>query len=500
MTVRPAGIRDLAGLQGRLKGGVCASARRSLSPNWPMRDAEAFRDHWQHLDFAPLDLVRRRSWTSAGALAAIGEFRSELTKRRSLLLTTLFSPDQVLERLLCDLEGRDFPLADSWIGLLWLAVAARDATGGDLPADGGFAALDAELLRPLATRLVFLVASEPMRSRRTKNAWWADADLTSSGSGTLARALGPDSWHEVAARCQRERREWLACLSGYESHPFLALARPAEFETELRALVFRHGRRGFPLPVSVKPLEDPARLTAEDKVVIDEVTDRHFLPRFDLLSTLALALCDDRRAWFHGRIAVAGLAVAAALAAAVRAGMLLIHPATMLASVCLAIVGAGIVVFGRGWAAPWLLRFPAAAAVGVIALISLSPGGWVAAPPGGWLAVAVLSGAAVGYLVVEGRNHGLARGALVWRSLAVATVGAMYSLIVALIGLVWVAPAFIQNARVITALWHHPNYGHAGLALCLAASWCLAVGVFSQILWDDRPITAPLAHLSWRSR
>jgi hypothetical protein len=76
----------------------------------------------------------------------------------------------------------------------------------------------------------------------------------------------------------------------------------------------------------------------------------------------------------------------------------------------------------------------------------------------------------------------------------------MYSLIVALIGLVWVAPAFIQNARVITALWHHPNYGHAGLALCLAASWCLAVGVFSQILWDDRPITAPLAHLSWRSR
>jgi len=27
----------------------------------------------------------------------------------------------------------------------------------------------------------------------------------------------------------------------------------------------------------------------------------------------------------------------------------------------------------------------------------------------------------------------------------------------------------------------------------------LAVGVFSQIRWDDRPITAPLAHLSWRS-
>ena len=34
----------------------------------------------------------------------------------------------------------------------------------------------------------------------------------------------------------------------------------------------------------------------------------------------------------------------------------------------------------------------------------------------------------------------------------------------------------------------------------LALGGCLAVGVFSQILWDDRPITAPLAHLSWRNR
>jgi hypothetical protein len=38
------------------------------------------------------------------------------------------------------------------------------------------------------------------------------------------------------------------------------------------------------------------------------------------------------------------------------------------------------------------------------------------------------------------------------------------------------------------------------MLLVLAAAWCLAVGVFSQILWDDRPITAPLAHLSWRNR
>ena len=50
-----------------------------------------------------------------------------------------------------------------------------------------------------------------------------------------------------------------------------------------------------------------------------------------------------------------------------------------------------------------------------------------------------------------------------------------------------------------SALWHRPGYGRAGMVLLLATAWCLAVGVFSQILWDDRPITAPLAHLSWRS-
>jgi hypothetical protein len=70
---------------------------------------------------------------------------------------------------------------------------------------------------------------------------------------------------------------------------------------------------------------------------------------------------------------------------------------------------------------------------------------------------------------------------------------------VSLLGLVVVAPAFVQNGQKLAAIWHHPSYRHAAMVLVLATAWCLAVGVFSQILWDDRPITAPLAHLSWRS-
>jgi hypothetical protein len=69
---------------------------------------------------------------------------------------------------------------------------------------------------------------------------------------------------------------------------------------------------------------------------------------------------------------------------------------------------------------------------------------------------------------------------------------------VSLIGLVAVAPAFASPAGRLGGIWRQPGYGRAGLLLALAAAWCLAVGVFSQILWEDRPITAALAHLSWR--
>lgn len=65
----------------------------------------------------------------------------------------------------------------------------------------------------------------------------------------------------------------------------------------------------------------------------------------------------------------------------------------------------------------------------------------------------------------------------------------MHAVLVSAIGLAVVAPEFTG---------FRPGYRLTGLVLILAVTWCLAVGVFSQILWDDRPITAPLAHMSWR--
>jgi hypothetical protein len=87
-----------------------------------------------------------------------------------------------------------------------------------------------------------------------------------------------------------------------------------------------------------------------------------------------------------------------------------------------------------------------------------------------------------------------------YRSGGVVAVGDAHALLVSLIGLVAVAPGYVPAGSQLAALWRDPaGYRHGGMVLLLATAWCLAVGVFSQILWDDRPITAPLAHLSWRS-
>ncbi len=496
---------NLADLEIRLRGGICESARPSLPEDWARYEDEALHRNWPASAFAALGTFR----SADREPAAVSLLASELADSRNLLLVVLFSADRVLQHLR-DLRrdaDADFPEADSWVGLLWLSIAAWRVVGeGQSPRGAGFSVLDDDLLRPLAARLLFLVASEPMRSRQqAESAWWGRAEVELSESGIAGVALGPKSWHQLVGVCQLARRNWLRCLGAYESHPYLALAQPAELEEELRTLVFCDGRRGAgrrgaPLALSAAYLDSAASLTEEDKAVIGEVTDQYFLPRFDLRSVIRLATHDDDRAARRWRRIVGIVSLAAAIAVLGCTIFLRIHQAAAVAAGYFLLVGFGIAVFGRGWSAPWLLRFPAAAAVGVIALISLSPGDWVTGPPGGWQAAVVLDTAAFGYLIVEARNHGVSGGALLLRSLGVASIGAMYGLMVALIGLVFVAPVFTQNGRSITALWTCPSYSHAGLALWLAASWCLAIGVFSQILWDDRPITAPLAHLSWQRR
>lgn len=495
-------VPDLSGLRDRLRSGIYPVMQRSRAASSAGRDGDALAEPWPESYREALARLRDDPWQDPDAPArAVSDLSQRLRGRRPLLIATLLNPVAVLDHIESRAPRPGTAVVDSWAGMYWLAQAAWDAAGAGLPAGAGFAPGETDLLRPLAARLRFLIGSEPMRARAQRHAWWTrgESDFEYSYSGLLARTLGDDSWHQFAGACREARRAWLDCLNGYQSHAYLSQASPAQLEEELSAVVFRSARYGQPLAISQVWLADTAPLDAADRAVIDEIAERHLLPRFDLRSAAALALHDNSKGGRIARRALAAAALAAGLGAAGCAAALLIHQATWVASGCYLLIAAGVVAFGPSWAAPWLLRLPAAAAIGIIALITFLPAGWLSTPLGGSIAATALAAAAFGYLVVEVRNHGVARAALL-RAAAVAVIGAVQALMVTLIGMVAIAPAFAQHARAFAGLWDRPGYGHAGMVLLLGTTWCLAVGVFSQILWDDRPITAPLAHVSWRSR
>jgi hypothetical protein len=438
-----------------------------------------------------------------------------LAADRLAVLSLLLNPAAVLDALPTWLTG---PVAgddlDAWLGLCWLAEAVWRVVHDELPGPD-FARGDHALLTPLAARLRFIVLTEPLRHRGDPAGLWipdAAAAHQHGPHGICSRVFGADSWNTFIGRCREARRAWRDHLQTYQSHPYLASAKPGLIDDDLALLAFgwptaarRWGARrlGSPLALSVRPLKGPAPLTAEDSASLDDVTDRHFLPRFELGPVIALAAHDDNRAVRSARRVTAGLVVAAALAAVVATAFLHVRGAAELAAVGYGVVGAGTVAFGTRWAAPWLLRLPAASAVGLLALISFFPQTWqteLTTPRRTWWAVIILVLLAAGYLVVETRNHGASAVQAVRRSGVVLVIGTVHAALVTLIGLVVVAPAFLDGGNALGRLWLHPGgIEHGGKVLALGTAWCLATGVLSQILWDDRPVTAPLAHLTWRS-
>lgn len=498
MTVQVLDPGGLAGFRDRLTGGVCGSLSATRRAGHAALDGAQFAA-WPVGKPGVLRGIRGDNWIAPDGepLTTTRGFSEDLRNKRELLTAVVFSPHLLLRRLACLYGSSDQDLADCWMTMCWIAEAAWNALADDLPAEAGYAVGDRELLRPVAARMRFLVLSEAMRFRgQTEGTLWhANADAF-GGSGVFDRFFGPDSWTDLVGRCREARREWQDCLDTFQSYPLLRHARPEELERELRILVIGDG--AHPLVLSVKPLPEPAPLAPEDTAVIGDAVERHLLPRFAMATVVRLALYDDKPWRERARRLSAVAVVATGLGAAVCAVGLHVHHAVWLAAACYALICVGVVWLPGSWGAIWLLRMPAASAVGLFALTAFMPGGWLQNPPGGWAAAAMLTAVSFGYLLVEARNHGVARLAAVGRALFVVVVGAVHALLVSLIGLVVVAPALVANGSQMSGIWSKPGYGHAGVVLALAAAWCLTVGVFLQVLWDERPITAPLAHLSWR--
>jgi hypothetical protein len=499
-----AAARAWTGLHERLGGGVLPNVnheRGSIRLNWDTREL-ADSALAAHLGLLPA-LWCDNPPEPAQIDGTINGLTQTLGDRRPLLMAVLHSPVRLLDRIPNLIGEPPTAVTDCWVALCWITEAAWQC----VTTPSGLATADRRLLAPLAARLRFLVLSEPFRHRGDKNdPWLATCQMSQFGpDGLYGRVFGSDSWHELVGRCREARAAWQEDLNSFQSRPALALAASRGLETELGSLVFRTGHAGRPLVVSGNPLTEPGKVTADDRATADDVADQHLLPRFQLTPVAALALVTSTRWWLNWRIPMALPPLASATAAIVLAVHGRFPQSARFALGTYLLIGLGALVAGRMFTAPWLLRLPAAATVGLLLLITL-PSTWWATPDGGWVPPTALAAAALGYLIIEVRNHAVAPGHAIARALAVGIAGTLHSLLVCLAGLVLIAPAYIDAK----AEEHKPllrigsRFTGADLVgswqlLSLATAFCLAVGVFSQILWEDRPITAPLAHSSWRS-
>lgn len=472
----------------RLTAGVLPAARATRPGDWETRDSDAF----QAADIIPL--LRPLLLLEGAPHAdrdAMEEALGQVELSRTRLITLLFSPDHVLETIASAFvaEGHTPEPARVWSWMCWITEAAhRQLCASTAP--------DAHLMRPLAHRLRFLVLSEPLRHREDP-VWAGDPGESADPCGNT---FGYRTWSLLVLRAEEARRDWLAVLNAYQSSPLLSGVGSDALDAELVLTVADNWSRRSRFSSSHHPLDEPAEPTVRDNAVLGHIVHRHLLPRFRILHVTRLAPPAGRDHW---RAAVLTLATAALLAAVVGgfASGYWFHTGAALAGLAYAVLVTGVVKQGSLWATQWLLRYPAAAAFGLFALLALPMNWWSDPHPRWGIAAFVLVAGALGYLVVEVRNHNVSGRQAFCRALGVLFIGAVHAFLLSLIVLVFVAATYTESApdgdgRIpMHQLWH--TTGLAWQVLALATAWSLVVGVFSQILWDDRPITAPLAHLTW---
>ncbi len=377
-----------------------------------------------------------------------------------------------------------------------------------------------------AARLRFGVWSLPVRMDwpqewRSLKVGWSWRPLTRNDVVVEPRpplALSPEM---ILAEARAAREDWLAHLNAWEDDPWLAaryLRRPSSLEADLRWLTLT-----WPRPPHGKPAwpDRPACLTLEptgskDRSayhrVATDLAEMHWLPRGTLRSAAVALLPDQDGArllpslyrllpWLYplAALGVVGLFVRA-------------H---VLVAACdalgLRVVGGGVAALApSGLSGLALLRIPAAAAVGLVVLISLTSRWWLA--PRGWTVGAGLLVIAALYLVLESRLHGAQRLWAYPRGLIIAAIGALHAFVISLAVLAFVVPVVADHGGCLEGWWLlnpwsartligdcardlGPQAAAPAGVLLLMTGWSLAVGLAAQILWDDRPVTAPLGRL-----
>ncbi|MCR6488389.1 hypothetical protein M8542_36720 [Amycolatopsis sp. OK19-0408] len=377
-----------------------------------------------------------------------------------------------------------------------------------------------EPMRSRAARLRFVVWSLPFRLR----ALGEDADVLPERVDPPATRPGdqppPPQMLQVdqavllLARTARE--EWLSHLRAWQDDPWLSAVHhtdPARFEWELRwvthawpddtAAADVRGRR---LALVARRAGDIERGDDQDRVA-GEVAEHHWLPRAALpVGSRASGPGGRRRAAAFGSLALAPLLLYAA-----QAGQL----ARWVALAQLAVGMVAVIAARPRRDALLLLRLPAASAAGALVLLSFTPRWWL--DPDAWRVGLGLLAVSMLYLIIETRLHGVPVWAAVRRGTVIGLIGAGYAMTLSILILGFAAPSVAEDGQCLLGWWQHPPYTahpylpaqaaacadalHAGAAaapagfVLLLTGWSLAVGLAAQVLWDDRPVTAPLGRL-----
>jgi hypothetical protein len=426
-----------------------------------------------------------------------------------------------------DITGCGTPAAECALAWAWAGTAraleALDEQRRSPPEASLITTGEWETLGPLLDRARFVLLSFPFR---LGTAQWENQQNSRAAHDVLGGTHDrpPQQDMRVIDTCRRTRQAWMCALNEQESHPLLFAAGPSLLERDLQDLVLIRPdgaiRRGGPLVLAEQPAAptssgqvDTVPPTPLDEALAVRVAAHHLLPRAMFHSVHRLAVHYHpgirttntwaRRMWSRPALlwaVVVAIAIMTALMSLATAYEARYDVAAGWALATYAVIGSVSLVGGPAWSHPWLLRQPATAAVGAFVLVTLSPHWWLQAHPR--IGVGLVA-VAWGYLALEQRGHRVGLLAALGRAVVVTGAGLLHSFLVALIFLRWVAPQFAETsdepAAALARWWTSSStVPHPGQMLWLATTWCLTAGVFTQILWDDKPLTSALGRLEWR--
>lgn len=453
------------------------------------------------------------------------------------------TPGHMLSLVMVVLSSTDLgPRGSRW------RLAARIIETAHPLVERGAADGDPEFVRllPLFRWVRWRLLSEPFRVSGTSNTPYATGDRHPCGVG-VSRGRGPDPFGPLAyaggafpgcrslrRRARDSRTQWATTLLEYQDHPVLSRV---DVEREGCLLVFGDAKRGKTgrgsREAQRSPLDfgDGDRSTGE-RPSVDQHFDSWFAREFFSRRFMVLDMWRTVRQRLKWTVLVFFLvSVFAGVSIAVwPAGRpnpfrwewfadeppvwLLALGATALA------LAMGFLIWGvtrpdggERFAYPFLLRFAAGTVIGSAAIVAMR-GVWIArfsnpsltlpedcpqsvqASPA-WLGIALLLGlivAGLAYLLLEVRIHGTSGRRVIRRAFAVWTIGLGWAFIIAAIDIVLISPTFTECFPV--NLFGLGRF-FAFAAIALAS---LDLGIFFQVLWEDRPVTYPLGALRFSRR